>query len=43
MGVKNSRESEVSLMKEYNIIERSPNENLTFLQHKKTEKEYLLK
>ena len=36
MGNRNSKESANNFMKDYEVIQRNPAENLTFLQHKQT-------
>lgn len=37
MGPRSSKESQVNFMKDYDVIQTNPTENITFLQHKKTE------
>lgn len=43
MGPKNSKESQTNFMKDYEIIQANPTENITYLQHRKTQDDYLLK
>lgn len=43
MGPRHSKDSQLNFMKDYEIIQQNQSENITFLQHKKTEEEYLLK
>jgi hypothetical protein len=36
MGPRNSKECQINFMKDYDIIQTNPNENITYLQGKKT-------
>ena len=43
MGPKNSKESTNNFMKDYDVVKRNPADNVTFLQHKQTDDQLLLR
>lgn len=43
MGPRNSKDSTSNFMKDYEVIHRNPNDNITFLSHNQTHEEFLLR
>jgi hypothetical protein len=43
MGPRNSKETQANFMRDYEVIQTNPQENISLLQHKHTQEEYLLK
>ena len=43
MGPHNSKEKKNNFMSDYDVIQNNKAENISYLQHKRTEEEYLLR